>query len=135
MSSKRTTALLLAALAVAACDDDPVQPLDPTLTLTVTPTAVSITPGTFDDVAITALLEDTSEEVEFAVTGGTTGITTQVQDIDVDGFTTTATLVITVQGDVAPGTYTLTLTASNVDTEDDTQAITVTVPQTGGGGA
>jgi hypothetical protein len=136
MSPLRTATTLVTALAlVAACSDDPVQPPEPTLTLTVTPTALTIGQATVDEVAITARLEDSIEEVTFGLTGGDESVTGQIVDIDVDGLTTTAKLRITVLGDADPGEYTFMIIASSDAVEDDeSQIITVTVPPPGGGG-
>lgn len=135
MSRLPTATALLATLAlVAGCNDDPTGPGDATLTLTVTPIAITIVQATVDNVQISVQRQGSIEDVNLALTGGAEGVTGLIQNISVDGNTTTATLRITVAGDVAPGNYTFMVIAQNEDADDATQIVTVTVVPEGGGG-
>lgn len=135
MSRLPTATALLATLAlVAGCNDDPTGPGEATLTLTVTPIAITITQATVDNVQISVQRQGSIEDVDLALTGGAEGVTGLIQNISVDGNTTTATLRITVAGDVAPGNYTFMVIAQNEDADDATQIVTVTVVPEGGGG-
>lgn len=128
---RSTSTLLVAAALLVACSDDSVTP-GAELTLTVTPTSLTIEQGTTGESDITVVREGTDEEVSVTVTGGGTGVTGSIEDVVHDGDETTAMLSIDVTEGAEAGTYIFTVSADNDDADAVTTQVNVTVTEAQG---
>ena len=120
-------ALLSAVVAVGCKDDGDI--IDPgAITLALNPTGASVAQG--GSTTTTATLTRTGDftgSVTLNVTGGPSGVTAAVSDIQTTGLVTTATVTVTVGAAVAPGSYPLVVRGSGTGVTEATANFSLTV--------
>jgi hypothetical protein len=124
--------LLALGLAVASCDDDPVEPGPPQdISITVSPDQVSVPQG--QETELTVALESTggySETVTVLVESAPSGVTASTETID--GGSGTATLTLDASLVAAIGTSTVTVTATGPGVSSASTAFELEVTYAGG---
>jgi len=121
--------LLLAALAVVACDDDD-DPTDPigTLTLNVSRTTLDVAAGDSDTLTVSiARGGGFSGPVALSITGAPTGVTATLDETTLSATDNSTPVTITVVAAVTPGAYPLTVRADADGAQDREATVTLNV--------
>ena len=129
----RVASALALITAIGCGDDDPSGP-DPTITLSASPTSLTLPQGGSGTVVVTLVRGGGfSNPVNVAVTGLPSGVTLSVTPAQLTGNTNQATVTVNVASTVPAGTYTATVTASatGVGSTTATYTLTVTAAPTG----
>lgn len=130
MSVTSQRALALLSLALFGCSDNGTGPI-PTISVSVTPAALSIPAGASGEADITiARAGGFTGAVSLTLAGAPAGVTAGFTPTIIGSGTTTSTLTLGIGPGVPPGTHSLTVRASGTGVSDATAALslTVTVP-------
>jgi hypothetical protein len=125
--------LCLTGIAFAAgCKDDenPIEPNNPSFTLALDPSTVTITAGGNATSTVTLTPTDFTGNIALTVEGAPTGLTAAFNP---SPATTTSVLTITTVAALVPGTYNLTIRGTATGLTDRTAALTVNVVAAGTG--
>jgi uncharacterized membrane protein len=124
---RRLLAAIVLSSAIACGDDGGSEPTG-TISLSASPSALTVPQGGSGTVTVTLVRGGGfNDPVNVAVTGLPTGVTTSVTPGQLTGATTQATVTVDVANTVAAGTYTATITASAAGVGSATATYTLTV--------
>jgi len=118
---------LLVALATAACDDEtgPIEP-DGGLEITLAPIALSLTPGSIEEVSVNVIRSGEFDgEVTIQVLGLPAGVTAAPLSIPAGDSFGTLTLEVTATAAAGASTVTVTASGASVDAASAELALTV----------
>lgn len=131
-SPRRLTAVIALLTAIGCGDDGGTDPAG-TITVSASPTALTVQQGSSGTVTATLVRGGGFDAaVNVSVSGLPNGVTATVTPSQLTGTTTQATVTVNVANTVAPGTYTATITATaaGIGNATTTYSLTVTAAPT-----